>query len=103
MTNGNHVTHNNKHTILINKTKFTWYCVPPAHATASVYVARCLAFPPGTKHKIVVLYRGGSSHFFGIGIYPVSDTAGIGIFGRYCCTVSFGGNTFFKILRELFF
>jgi hypothetical protein len=36
MTNGNHVTHNTKHRILINKTKFTPYCVPPAHAPASV-------------------------------------------------------------------
>ena len=35
---GNHmdVTHNTKHRILINKTKFTPYCVPPAHAPASV-------------------------------------------------------------------
>ncbi len=36
MTNGNHVTHNTKHTILINKTKFTPYSVPPAHVPASV-------------------------------------------------------------------
>ena len=36
MTNGNNVTHNTKHTILINKTKFTPYSVPPAHAPASV-------------------------------------------------------------------
>ena len=27
-----------------------------------------------------VAFHGGSSHFFGIGIYPLSDTAGIGIF-----------------------
>jgi hypothetical protein len=40
MTNGNNVTHNTKHTILFNKTKFTPYSVPPAHAPASV-------FPPG--------------------------------------------------------
>ena len=25
-------------------------------------------------------FHGGSSHFFGIGIYPIPDTAGIGIF-----------------------
>ncbi len=36
MTNGNYVTHNTKHTILFNKTKFTPYSVPPAHAPASV-------------------------------------------------------------------
>ena len=37
MTNGNHVTHNTKHRILINKTKFTPYSVPPAQAPASVW------------------------------------------------------------------
>ena len=36
MTNGNDMTHNTKHTILFNKTKFTPYSVPPAHAPASV-------------------------------------------------------------------
>ena len=36
MTNGNDVTHNTKHTILFNKTKFIPYSVPPAHAPASV-------------------------------------------------------------------
>ncbi len=36
MTNGNDVTHNTKHTILFNKTKFTPYSVSPAHAPASV-------------------------------------------------------------------
>jgi hypothetical protein len=30
-----------------------------------------------------VVYHGGSSRCFGIGILPVSDVAGIGIFGRY--------------------
>ncbi len=39
MTNGNYVTHNTNHTILINKTKFTPYSVPPAHAPASVTIA----------------------------------------------------------------
>jgi hypothetical protein len=38
MTNRNNVTHNTKHTILINKTKFTPYSVPPAHAPASVII-----------------------------------------------------------------
>jgi hypothetical protein len=33
--------------------------------------------------NIRVVYRGGSSHFVGIGILPVSDILGIGIFGRY--------------------
>ena len=33
--------------------------------------------------KFRVVYRGGSSHFFFIGILPVSDVLGIGIFGRY--------------------
>jgi hypothetical protein len=37
-TNENDVTHNTKHTILINKTKFTPYSNPPAHAPASVYL-----------------------------------------------------------------
>jgi hypothetical protein len=30
-----------------------------------------------------VAYHGGSSHFFGIGVYPVSDWLGMGILGRY--------------------
>jgi hypothetical protein len=38
MTNGNDVTHNTKHTILFNKTKFTPYSVPPAHVPASVII-----------------------------------------------------------------
>jgi hypothetical protein len=38
MTNGNDVTHNTKHTIVFNKTKFTPYSVPPAHTPASVSV-----------------------------------------------------------------
>jgi hypothetical protein len=32
---------------------------------------------------IRVVYRGGSSRFFGIGILSVSDILGIGVFGRY--------------------
>ena len=50
-----------------------------------------------------VVYHVGSSHFFGIGIYPVSDIAGIGIFGWYCCTVHFGGNTFLSFCGNSFF
>jgi hypothetical protein len=41
------VTHNNKHTILINKTKFTPYCVPPAHAPASVTRIVCSIMAEG--------------------------------------------------------
>jgi hypothetical protein len=44
-----------------------------------------------------------SSHFFGIGIYPVSDTASVSIFGQYCCTVNFGGNTFLSFRGNSFF
>ncbi len=49
MTNGNYVTHNTKHTILINKTKFTPYSVPPAHAPVSVSasVTQAQAFSAG--------------------------------------------------------
>ena len=54
MTNGNVVTHNTKHTNLINKTKFTPYSVPPAQAPASVCVKVTRAFyfgaPIGTPH-----------------------------------------------------
>jgi hypothetical protein len=46
MTNGNDVTHNTKHTILFNKTKFTPYSVPPAHVPASVFT---LCLPGGTE------------------------------------------------------
>ena len=41
-----------------------------------------------------VAFHGGSSNFFGISIYPLSDTAGIGIFRSVLLYVSFGGNTF---------
>ncbi len=37
IANGNNVTHDTKYTFLINKTTFTLYSVPPAHAPASVY------------------------------------------------------------------
>jgi hypothetical protein len=37
MTNGNNVTHNTKHTILINKTNFASYSVPQAHTPVSVF------------------------------------------------------------------
>ncbi len=36
------------------------------------------------KFLVLLTTHGGSSHFFGIGIYPVSDWLGIGIFGQYC-------------------
>jgi hypothetical protein len=39
---------------------------------------------PFSVESFSVAYQGGSSHFFGIGIYPVSDWFGIGIFGQYC-------------------
>jgi hypothetical protein len=49
-------------------------------------------------------FHGGSSHFFGIVIYPVSDTAGIGIFRSvHCCTVGFGGNTLLRFCGNSFF
>ena len=35
------------------------------------------------RSSFLELYRGVSSHFFGIGILPVSDVLGIGIFGWY--------------------
>ncbi len=49
------------------------------------------------KHLTRVVYRGGSSHFFGIGILPVSDILGIGIFGRYSRCV--GKNFSFMVCR----
>ena len=42
---------------------------------------RNLAVAPDDISSVV--YRGGSSHFFGIGIYPVSEWLGISIFGQY--------------------
>jgi hypothetical protein len=60
MTNGNDVTHNTKHTNLINKTKFTPYSVPPAHAPASVISRRpssdkfCAAASIVKPHSIYV-------------------------------------------------
>jgi hypothetical protein len=47
--------------------------------------------------------HGGSSRFFGIGILPVSDVAGIGIFGqhsRFFCLRSFLKN---EKLSQTFF
>ncbi len=52
ITNWNDVTHNTKHTILINKTKFTPYSVPPAHALASVLER---------SHNRVVVARAGAN------------------------------------------
>ena len=50
-----------------------------------------------------VAYHGGSSHFFGIGIswYQIQPVSVF--FGRYCCTVSFGGNTFLRFRGNSFF
>ena len=31
----------------------------------------------------IVKYHGGSSHFFGIGIYPVSDWLGLGVYAKF--------------------
>jgi len=45
----------------------------------------------------------GSSHFFGIGIYPVSDTAGIGIFWSVLLYYKLWREHIFKFSRELFF
>ncbi len=57
-----------------------------------------------SNHKITsVAFHGGSSHFFSIGIYPVSDTAGIGIFRLVLLSVSFGGNTFLRFCGNSFF
>ncbi len=53
------MTHNNKHTILINKTKFTPYCVPPAHAPASV--CRDLEGGEAIGHREVIFLSGGVS------------------------------------------
>jgi len=50
-----------------------------------------------------VVYHVGSSHFFGIGIYPVSDTAGIGIFRSVLLYCKLWREHIFKFLRELFF
>ena len=49
-----------------------------------------------------VVYHGVTSSFFGIGILLVSDLLGFRYFGRYCCTVSFGGNTFLRIRGNSF-
>jgi hypothetical protein len=51
------VTHNNKHTILINKTKFTPYCVPPAHAPASVCLWCCVRQPRQLKASLHAMAR----------------------------------------------
>ncbi len=57
-----------------------------------------------TKFVIIrVAFHGGSSHFFGIGIYPVSDTAGIGIFWSVLLYCKLWREHLFKISRELFF
>jgi len=50
-----------------------------------------------------VVYHGVTSSFFSIGILLVSDVLGFRYFGRYCCTVSFGGNTFLRFRGNSFF
>ncbi len=50
-----------------------------------------------------VVYHVGSSHFFGIGIYPVSDTAGIGIFRSVLLYCKLWREHIFKFSREPFF
>ena len=45
----------------------------------------------------------GSSHFYGIGIYPVSDTAGICIFRSVLLYYKIWREHIFKFSRELFF
>ena len=53
--------------------------------------------------KSRVVYHVGSSHFFGIGIYPVSDTAGIGIFRLVLLYCKLWREHILKFSRELFF
>jgi len=40
------------------------------------------------------VYHGVTSSFFGIGILLVSDLLDFRYYGRYCCTVNFGGKKF---------
>jgi hypothetical protein len=49
-----------------------------------------------------VAYHGGSSNFFGIGISRYQIQPVSVFFGRYCCTVSFGGNTFLRFRGNSF-
>jgi hypothetical protein len=55
------------------------------------------------SNKTSVAFHGGSSHFFGISIYPVSDTAGIGIFWSALLYSKLWREHLFKISQELFF
>jgi len=52
---------------------------------------------------IRVVYNGVTSSFFGIGILLVSDLLDFRYFGRYCCAVNFGGNTFLSFRGNSFF
>ena len=49
-----------------------------------------------------VAYHGGSSHFFGIGISRYQIQPVSVFFGRYCCTASFGRNTFLRFRGNFF-
>ena len=49
------------------------------------------------------LYHGVTSSFFCIGILLVSDLMDFWNYGRYCCTVNFGGNIFLSFCGIFFF
>ena len=49
-----------------------------------------------------VTYHGDTSHFFGIGISRYQIQPVSVFFGRYCCTVRFGGNTFLRFCGNSF-
>ena len=60
----------------------------------------------GTYERCViasVVHQGVTSSFFGIGILLVSDLLDFRYYGRYCCTVNFGGNTFLSFRGKSFF
>jgi len=58
----------------------------------------------GTAYDIGrVVYHGVTSSFFGIGILLVSDLLDFRYYGRYCCTVNFGGNKFLTFCGNSFF
>ena len=96
MTNGNHVTHNNKHTILINKTKFTPYCVPPAHAPASVFIifASYFSRPISLENSRNPLIRFRRFIFYSATIVHKTDISKTSCF-------TFGGNKKLELDRPL--
>jgi hypothetical protein len=81
--------HQNK--IWIRIQNLDWLAGRPIQILDEKYVKNSAAF------------HGGSSHFFGIGIYPVSDTAGIGIIRSVLLYCKLWREHLFKILRELYF